>query len=112
MCFKAFCCVAKRVGREPHPAAFYFTVCVPPIAGCSRFLQTCLWHGMRSTGDAVVDTIGPLPHGNEFQHIAYMRRAVDHDKAPLIFSYSGFFWFMTMFYRWMLWARFPLLDHL
>ena len=56
--------------------------------------------------------VGPSPHGNEFQHVTHMRGAVDHAKAPLIFSYSGSFWFMTMCCRWMLWARFPLVGHL
>ena len=32
--------------------------------------------------------------------------------SPNCFSDTGFFWFMTMFCRWMLWARFPLVGHL
>ena len=55
----------------------------------SRFVYHLLWTAhvfSRHASDSVIaHVVRPLPHGNEFQHITYLRGAVDHDKASVIF---------------------------
>ena len=103
--FKACCCAAKRDGREPHYAPYYFTVCVPLIADRSCFLcssthappvmlllRTLL--GLRHMGMSIAHHV----HAGR----SWLRQGPTGFLILSVVSVS--FRFMTMFCRWMLWA--------